>query len=214
MRYEIIQTQPHIDAVFVMQKSNGDDIGKAVQIQKRSNGFKGFELEFLDYHIRMKYMGSLWFRWKNRLKNRLKFWSPSGNATCYFFQNDIKCGELCKYSNGTYVMQLNGQVYTMCTVGFGKEGIKFPVFEGEFKNAAMRGKQIALIETPNLAQKLNNYQVTALGEWEGLVAALYGIYVDDVTFSISDSYYRRTYLDTFNKQNSLYDPAFKGQITD
>lgn len=111
-------------------------------------------------------------------------------------------------------MQLNGQVYTMCTVGFGKEGIKFPVFEGEFKNAAMRGKQIALIETPNLAQKLNNYQVTALGEWEGLVAALYGIYVDDVTFSISDSYYRRTYLDTFNKQNSLYDPAFKGQITD
>ena len=214
MRYEIIQTQPHKDAVFVMRKSNGEDIGNAVRTQKRNNGFRGFELELLDYQIRMKFMESLWFRWKNRLINRLKFWSPAGNATCYLFQNDIKHGELCKYSNGTYVMQINGQIYTMCTVGFGKEGIKFPVFEGEFKNVATRGKQIALIETPNLAQKLNNYQVTALGDWEGLVAAIYGIYVDYVTFSISDSYYRRIYLDTFDKPNSLYDPAFKGRITD
>lgn len=210
MRYEIIQTQPHKDAVFVMRKGNGNDVGKAMQTQKRNNGFEGFELEFLDYHISMKYMGSLWFRWKERLK----FWTPSGNATYYLFQNGVKCGELRKYSNGTYLMQLNGQVYTMCTVGFGNEGMKFPVFEGKFKNAATRGKQIALIETQNLAQRLNNYQVTALGEWEGLVAALYGVYVDDVTFSISDSYYRRTYLDTSNKQNSLYDPAFKGQIVD
>lgn len=210
MRYEIIQTQPYKDAVFVMRKSSGEDIGKAVRVQKRNNGFIGFELEFLNHHIRMKYMNSLWFRWINGLK----FWSPLGNAICYFFQDDIKYGKLCKYSNGTYEMQINGQVYTMCTVGFGSEGIKFPIFEGEFKDIATRGKQIALIETPNLAQKLNNYQVTALGEWEGLVAALYGIYVDDVTFSISDSYYRKTYLDTFNKQNSLYDPAFKGQIVD
>lgn len=214
MRYEIIQTQPYKNAVFTIRKSNGDDIGKAVQVQKRNNGFSGFELEFLDYRIRMKYMNSLWFRWTNRLKNRLKFWSPSGNAICYFFQDDIKYGELCKYSNGTYVMQMNGQVYTMGTVGFGSEGIKFPVFEGEFKKTATRGKQIALIETPNLAQKLNNYEITTLGEWEGLVAALYGIYVDYVTFSINDSYYRKTYLETFNVQNSLYDPAFKGQIVD
>ena len=214
MRYEIIQTQPYKDAVFVMQKSGGEDIGKAVRVQKRNNGFSGFEFEFLDYRIRMKYMTSLWFRWTNRLKNRLKFWSPSGNAICYFFQDDIKYGELRKYSNGTYVMQINSQVYTMCTVGFGSEGIKFPIFEGEFKNAATRGKQIALIETPNLAQKLNNYQVTALGEREGLVAALYGIYVDYVTFSINDSYYRKTYLETFNVQNSLYDPFFKEHIVD
>jgi len=210
MRYEIIQTQPHKDAVFVMRRSSGKDIGMAMQIQKRNNGFDGFELEFLDNHIRMKYMGSLWFMWKRRLK----FWTPSGNATYYLFQDGIKCGELCKYSNGTYLMQLNGRVYTMCTVGFGGDGIKFPVFEGKFKNATTRGKQVALIETPNLAQKLNNYQVTALGEWEGLVAALYGVYVDDVTFSISDSYYRKTYLETFNIQNSLYDPTFKEQIVD
>lgn len=210
MRYEIIQTQPHTDAVFVMRKSNGKDIGKAEQAQKRNNGFEGFELELLDYHIRMKYVGSLLFEWKKRLK----FWTPLSYATYYLFQNGIKFGELCKYPNRTYLMHLNGQVYTMCTVGFGSEGIKFPVFEGEFKNATERGKQIALIETPNLAQKLNNYQVTALGEWEGLVAALYGIYVDDVTFSINDSYYRKTYLKTFNVQNSLYDPAFKSQIVD
>ena len=210
MRYEIIQTQPYKDAVFAIRKSNEEDIGRAVCIQKRNNGFTGFEVEFLKYHIRMKYMTSLWFRWKNKFK----FWSPSGNAICYFYQDDIKFGELCKYSNGTYVMQVNGHVYTMCTVGFGSEGIKFPVFEGEFKNTATWGKQIALIETPNLAQKLNNYEITALGEWEGLVAALYGIYVDYVTFSINDSHYRKTYLDTFNKQNSLYDPAFKGQIVD
>ena len=214
MRYEIIQTQPYKDALFMLQKSSGEDIGTAVRIKKRNNGFNGFEVEFLDYHIRMKFMGSLWFRWKNRLKNRIKFWSPSGNAICYFFQNGIKYGELCKYSNGTYLMRLNGQTYTMCTVGFGKEGIKFPVFEGEFKNVATQGKQIALIETPNLGLKTNNYQVAALGEWEGLVAALYGIYVDYVTFSISDSYYRKTYLETFDRQNSLYDPAFKGQIVD
>ena len=210
MRYEIIQTQPYKEAVFAIRKSSGENIGNAVRLQKGNNGFTGFEVEFLDYHIRMKYMTSLWFRWINGLK----FWSPLGNAICYFFQDDIKCGELCKYSNGTYVMQINGQVYTMGTVGFGSEGIKFLVFEGEFKKTATRGKQIALIETPNLAQKLNNYEITALGEWEGLVAALYGIYVDYVTFSINDSHYRKTYLDTFNKQNSLYDPAFKGQIVD
>ena len=210
MRYEIIQTQPYKEAVFAIRKSSGENIGNAVRLQKGNNGFSGFEVEFLAYHIRMKYMTSLWFRWKNGLK----FWRPLGNTICYFFQDDIKCGELCKYSNGTYVMQINGQVYTMGTVGFGSEGIKFPVFEGEFKETATRGKQIALIETPNLAQKLNNYEITALGEWEGLVAALYGIYVDYVTFSINDSYYRKTYLDTFNKQNSLYDPAFKGQIVD
>lgn len=210
MRYEIIQTQPYKDAVFTIRKSNGDDIGKAVQVQKRNNGYTGFELEFLDYQIRMKYMGSLLFEWKKRLK----FWTPLSYATYYLFQNGIKYGELCKYPNRTYLMQINGQVYTMCTVGFGSEGIKFPIFEGEFKNTVTRGKQIALIETPNLAQKLNNYQVTALGEWEGLVAALYGIYVDDVTFSINDSYYRKTYLKTFNVQNSLYDPTFKGRIVD
>lgn len=210
MRYEIIQTQPYKEAVFAIRKSSGENIGNAVRLQKGNNGFSGFEVEFLAYHIRMKYMTSLWFRWKNGLK----FWRPLGNTICYFFQDDIKCGELCKYSNGTYVMQINGQVYTMGTVGFGSEGIKFPVFEGEFKETATRGKQIALIETPNLAQKLNNYEITALGEWEGLVAVLYGIYVDYVTFSINDSHYRKTYLDTFNKQNSLYDPAFKGQIVD
>lgn len=207
MQYEIVQTQPHNEAVFVMRKSSGEGIGRAVRTYKRN---KGFELDFLDYHIRMKSMGSLWFRWKKRLK----FWTPSGSATYYLFQDGSKCGELCKYSNGTYVMQMNGQVYSMRTVGFGKEGMKFPVFEGEFKNGATRGKQIALIETPNLAQKLNNYQVTALGEWAGLVAALCGIYVDYVTFSISDSYYRKTYLKTFDVQSSLYDPAFKSQIVD
>ena len=47
MRYEIIQTQPYKDAVFVMQKSGGEDIGKAVRVQKRNNGFSGFEFEFL-----------------------------------------------------------------------------------------------------------------------------------------------------------------------
>lgn len=208
MRYEIIQTQPYKEAVFVIQKRSGETIGKAVQVQKGNKKFTGFELEFLDYHIRMKYVGSLLFEWKKRLK----FWTPLSYATYYLFQNGIKYGELCKYPNRTYLMQMNGQVYTMCTVGFGSEGIKFPVFEGEFKNAAERGKQIALIETPNLAQKLNNYQVTALGEWEGLVAALYGIYADDVTFSINDSYYRKTYLETFNVQNSLYDPTFKQHI--
>lgn len=210
MQYEIIQTQPYKDAVFTIRKCSGEEIGRAVRARKRNHGFTGFELEFLDYRIRMKYMNSLWFRWKNGLR----FWRPAGRAICYLFQDDVKCGELCKYSNGPYLMRLNGRVYTMCTVGFGREGIKFPVFEGEFKDAAERGKQIALIETPNLAQKLNNYQVTALGEWEGLAAALYGIYADDVTFSIKGSYYRKTYLKTFNIQNSLYDPAFKGRIAD
>ncbi len=180
MRYEIIQTQPYKEAVFVIQKRSGETIGKAVQVQKGNKKFTGFELEFLDYHIRMKYVGSLLFEWKKRLK----FWTPLSYATYYLFQNGIKYGELCKYPNRTYLMQMNGQVYTMCTVGFGSEGIKFPVFEGEFKNAAERGKQIALIETPNLAQKLNNY----------------------------DSYYRKTYLETFKVQNSLYDPTFKQHI--
>ena len=35
MRYEIIQTQLHIDAVFVMRKNSGEDIGNAVRTQKR-----------------------------------------------------------------------------------------------------------------------------------------------------------------------------------
>ena len=60
MRYEIIQTQPYKDAVFAIRKSNEEDIGRAVCVQKRNNGFTGFEVEFLKYHIRMKYMTSLW----------------------------------------------------------------------------------------------------------------------------------------------------------
>ena len=93
MRYEIIQTQPYKEAVFVIQKRSGETIGKAVQVQKGNKKFTGFELEFLDYHIRMKYVGSLLFEWKKRLK----FWTPLSYATYYLFQNGIKYGELCKY---------------------------------------------------------------------------------------------------------------------
>lgn len=74
MRYEIIQTQPHKDAAFVMQKSDGKNIGTAVRTPKRN---KGFGLEFLDYHIRMKSMSLLWFRWKKALSFR----GPLSNAT-------------------------------------------------------------------------------------------------------------------------------------
>ena len=210
MRYEIIQTKPYKNAAFLIHKNDGRSVGKIKQTHQKNDRFNGFEFEFLDYCIQMKSVDSIGLK----LKKALKFWVPIGQASYYLFQNGIKCGELSKYSNGIYSLLLDGKIYTMCIVGFGNNGIKFPIFEGKFENAGLGGKQIALIETLNLAQKLNKYQVTALGEWEGWIAALYGIYVDAVTFSINDSHYRKKHLETFNRQNSLYDPAFKEQIVD
>jgi len=133
------------------------------------------------------------------------------NPYC-LLRNGKAFGELFIYDN--YSMQIDGCRYTMATIGFGANGIKCPIFEGEFDKGCPTGKQIALIEVPNLGKLLDTYQIVALGKREGLIAACFCIYFDNSCFYKSKTYYKKIYFETCGAKTYLYDPSFKEQVID
>ena len=105
--------------------------------------------------------------------------------------------------------------YSACAIGFGSAGIKYPIFDGYLdRKYNPTGKQIALIETSNLGKLLDHYHVVSLDSTAGMVAMLFGLYIDYDAFYKSDRYSEKTYLESYGHWKQLYDPAFKEHIAD
>ena len=197
MQYKLIQIDPYPNAVFAMRGQDGRELGTARRTLRKKDGFRGFQLDFLGRQIQIKFTR----RFGVPLQ-AFKFWEPLRQYPCRLFRDGEQWGELWKDSSGIYLMQLEDQPYYALTVGLGSAGLNFPVYPGTFLRSRPAEKQIARIETPNLAQKLNHYQITAQEEPSALLAAVYGVYIDCVSLSISGAYYRKTYLKSYGAGKS------------
>lgn len=206
MRYEIIQTKPYDTAEFEFQSKVGH-IGKAVWTHKTKKWDDWlFEIEFQQGFYKMVF-GEADHSLKSFIKELLP--TPPKSNPYQLYVNGVRVGEIFRRW-GHYWMEIDGRKYSTCTVGFGSAGLKCLIFEGWFdrrKNPG--GKQIALIETPNLGELLNHYEVFAEGNMAGLIALFFGLYWD-----INLSHYKKIYSETWGEEMQLYDPAFKGRITD
>lgn len=130
-----------------------------------------------------------------------------------------KAGDICvKLSDGGllsrfefFFMNLCGRSYCLYQIGLGKEGMKYPIYEGE--------SQIALIEkNTTVHNRLDMYCVSALDSNAGLVSFLFCLYLDMKEFSnrgeVSFASVEKTYRYTTKKRlKAKYDPNFKRQIT-
>lgn len=211
MKYEIIQTKPYPMAEFEI-KSRAGNIGKAVKIHKTKKWTDwAFEIEFCGNDCQMVF-GEEEHLFMTLLKMRP--WTPPENNPYRLYVNGIEAGKIYMHWGRDW-MEINGRKYSTCTIGFGSAGLKCLVFEGWFdRRGNPGGKQIALIETPNLGKLLDQYEVSAEGDIAGLVALFFGLYWDTNSFHKSDTYYEKVYLETWGKEKQLYDPTFKNQIMD
>ena len=147
------------------------------------------------------------------IKNLFTFSPPRINSY-QLVSKGKQCGEIFK-CQGYYWLRLNECRYSACAVGFGSAGIKYPVFDGSLdKKYNPTGKQTALIETSNSGKLLDLYHVASLDSTAGVVAMLFGLYIDYDAFYKSDRYSEKTYLESYGHWKQLYDPAFKEHIAD
>ncbi len=183
MKYEIIQTAPYPTAGFTFQRKSGD-IGTAkwtcdkktwkVEIQ-----FDGISIQMI-YDKRNDSICSM-------IKDLFTFSPPRINSY-QLVSKGKQCGEIFK-CQGYYWLRLNECRYSACAIGFGSAGIKYPVFDGSLdKKYNPTGKQTALIETSNSGKLLDLYHVASLDSTAGVVAMLFGLYIDYDAFYKSDRY--------------------------
>lgn len=209
MKYEIIQTSPYPTAEFIFQTKCGD-IGTAKRtcdkkILEIDIRFNGMSLQMI-YDKRNESICSM-------IKELFTFCPPKINSYQLVF-NEKQCGAIFK-CRGYYWLQIDERKYSACAIGFGSAGIKYPVFDGYLdKKYNPIGKQIALIETSNSGKLLDCYQVVSLDRMAGLVAMLFGLYLDYDAFYKSDRYFEKTYLESYGNWKKLYDPTFKEKIID
>lgn len=209
MKYEIIQTAPYPTAEFTFQAKCGD-IGAAKWICDKKTWeieiqFNGMPLQMI-YDRKNESICSM-------IKELFTFSPPKINSY-QLVSKGKQCGEIFK-CRGYYWLQLNECRYSACAIGFGSAGIKYPVFDGYLdRKYNPTGKQIALIETSNSGKLLDHYHVVSLDSTAGVVAMLFGVYIDYDAFYKSDRYSEKTYLESYGKWKQMYDPAFKNQIVD
>lgn len=209
MRYEVIQTIPYPTAEFAI-KSKAGNISKAAFIRKGEKWL--FEMEFQQSKYKMVY-GKADHSFKAFLKEQLP-WTPPIHNPYQLYANGSRVGEVF-HRWGHRLMEIDGRKYSTHTVGFGPAGLKCLVFEGWFdQKDNPGGKQIALIETPNLGELLDRYEVSADGDMAAIVALFFCLYWDNSSFHKSDTHYEKTTLKSWGKALELYDPTFKGRITD
>lgn len=193
-----------------MLQTKYSDIGTAKwacnrKTQKIEIQFNGIPLQMI-YDKRNESICSM-------IKDLVAFSPPKINSY-QLISKGKQCGEIFK-CEGYYRLQLNEYRYSACAIGFGSEGIKYPVFDGYLdKKYSPIGKQIALIETSNLGQLLDHYHVVSLDSTAGVIAMLFGLYIDYDAFYKSDRYSEKTYLESYGHWKQLYDPAFKEKIID
>lgn len=209
MKYEIIQTAPYPSVEFVFRAKYGD-IGAAKEAYSKKAST--IEIQFNGTSLQMVYdkrNDSI----RSMIKDIVTFSAPKNNM--YQIISDGKqCGEIFK-SQGYYWLQMNGYRYSACAIGFGSAGIKYPVFDGYLdRKYNPTGKQIALIETPNLGKLLDNYHVVSLDNTAGIVAMLFGLHIDCDAFFKTDRYVEKTYLESYGHWKQLYDPTFKEKTID
>lgn len=207
MKFNIIQTISNLSAAYELRE-NDNTIGRA----SIANNFTcGGSIECTFFTVRF----TLSYAPHQQAESWSKPRQEKTDIPYQLFRNGELCGQIfLRTSTGgllsrfTYFgMQLDECQYAMYPVGLGKEGIKYPIYTGE--------KQIALIEKAAVVHdNLDCYQVTALGEKEGSVAALFGLYLDARSFAnrgeIVKSSIEKTYYLTTNKRlKAMYDPAFK-----
>lgn len=207
MKYEIIQMAPYPTAEFICQTKCGD-IGTAKWIGNKKTW--KIEIQFSDISLQMIYDK------RNEsvcsmIKDLFTFSPPKINLY-QLISNGKQCGEIFK-CQGYYWLQLNECRYSACAIGFGSTGIKYPIFDGCLdRKYNPTGKQIALIETSNLGKLLDHYYVVSLDSRAGMVAMLFGLYIDYDAFYKSDRYSEKTYLESYGHWKQLYDPSFKEHI--
>lgn len=209
MKYEIIQTAPYPTAEFTFQRKSGD-IGTAKwtcdkKTWKVEIRFDGISIQMI-YDKRNDSICSM-------IKDLFTFSPPRINSY-QLVSKGKQCGEIFK-CQGYYWLRLNECRYSACAIGFGSAGIKYPVFDGSLdKKYNPTGKQTALIETSNSGKLLDLYHVASLDSTAGVVAMLFGLYIDYDAFYKSDRYSEKTYLESYGHWKQLYDPAFKEHIAD
>lgn len=134
-------------------------------------------------------------------------------------QNDQEVGEICiKLSDGGffrryeyYLATFGVAAYQMYSIGLGKEGMKYPIYCGDM--------QIALLEKCiEVRDHLDVYHAFAVDSQAGLIAFLFGIYLDMREFAnrgkVAPISYEKSVSFTINKAlKAKYDPTFKKLIS-
>lgn len=111
---------------------------------------------------------------------------------------------------GYYEIQIWNKTYKMYSVGMGKDGMKYPIYDGDI--------QIALIEKECRVQNnLDNYQVYSLYDEYSDIAHILCLYIDMITYpnrgEIVTKSVQNNYKITTNKElKSKYDPNFKDLV--
>lgn len=210
MRYEIIQTKPYPATEFVFQNKEGI-IGKAVKIYKKN--VWSFEIELKQKQLQMIFANSSLPSLKTLFIKMLTFAPPKNNRYRLCIDGREQ-GEIFSRQGHSW-LEINGCKYSTCMVGLGSEGIKCLVFDGfvDRKNRPT-GKQIALIETPKSGERIDRFQVTALGDAEGFVALLFGLFWYSNAYDKSDACHEKGGFISWGEEKKLYDPAFKDSIVD
>lgn len=135
MHFTIEQTHSGLSAKYVIKRDN-DVIGSASLGNNLTLGGS----------IHCDILGRYFSLSLNRVKPLSGlFRKDNGKATCEITENDTVCGKVClKTSAGSflskydyYSLELNDRNLSMYEVGMGKEGIKYPIWQGEEAQIAL-----------------------------------------------------------------------------
>lgn len=210
MQGEIIQTISNLSANYRIVEGK-NDIGQAVLTNNfvRGGTFR-FELFGKKYSMGYEPKAQIesWFRKK----------TDKEDVPYFLYFCDEVCGKVAiRTSEGSifsryqyYGMEWKEHYYSMYEVGMGKDGIKYPIYDGD--------TQIALIEKDTTVyNNLDIYHVTATSEQNFTVASILGLYLDASSYAhrgeiVKQSVEKTYYLTTNKKLKAKYDPEFKEKI--
>lgn len=207
MQGEIIQTVSNLSASYKIVESERE-VGQATLT---NNFVRGGTFEFTVYGKTF----SMGYEPKAQIESWFRKKTEKEDVPYILYSHDEPCGKIAiRTSEGSvftryqyYGMEWNAHQYSMYEVGLGKEGIKYPIYDGN--------TQIALIEKDTTVyNNLDIYHVTATSEQSFLVTTIFGLYLDASSYAhrgeiVKKSVEKTYYLTTNKKLKAKYDPDFK-----
>lgn len=210
MIFDIVQTVSNFSASYEARRKNQVIGGACLSNNLMLGGT--CDCHFMGNNYALSYMP------EQQIQSWFKPRQEKTGVPYLITQDSRAAGGICiKVSEGGFFsrfdyffMELHGRVFSMYQVGLGKAGIMYPIYRGD--------SQIALLEKSTVTyHQLDVYHVSAFDTDEGLVAFLFGLYMDMQRFGnrgeAVHASVEKTYIYTTKKAlKEKYDPRFKSKI--